>query len=127
MMTVLSPTLRRLLILAGGAVFVAGCGGSSEPHLARADVAPLISLSQRIAAEGACAQARDIRTLQSGAQRLVNERRVPRGLQAPLLGGVSALAAQTPACVPAVIPVVIPSRGHGKGHGHEGHGDEGGD
>ena len=107
------------------AALLAGCGGSGGPHLARADAAPLISLSHRIAAEGACAQARDIRALQRGAVRLVNGHRVPRVLQESFLSGVNALVAQTPACVPATQPAALPAHDHGdEGHGqHKEHGD----
>jgi hypothetical protein len=107
------------------AALLAGCGGSDGPHLARADAAPLISLSHRIAREGACAQARDIRTLQRRAVGLVNRRRVPAALQETFLSGVNALADQAPACVPAVPPAVVPARSRVHGHGHKGHGKHG--
>jgi hypothetical protein len=78
------------------AALLAGCGGSNGPHLARADAAPLISLSHRIAREGPFAQARDIRALQSRALRLVNGRRVPGVLQETFLSDVNALAEPVP-------------------------------
>ena len=63
------------------ALALAGCGGGDRPHLARADAAPLIALSKRIASEGRCAQARDIRALRQRTVALVNARRVPGGLR----------------------------------------------
>jgi hypothetical protein len=118
-------SLRGLVLAPVAAALLAGCGGSNGPHLARADVAPLINLSHRIASEGACAQARDIHALQRSALRLVNERRVPRDLQETFLSGVNELVAQTPACVPVVPLTVIPSRGRGNNHGNKGHGKHG--
>src|SRR5207248_11455924 len=44
------------------ALVAAGCG-SSEPHLARTDVAPLIALANRVAVEAPCAQKRDLAAL----------------------------------------------------------------
>jgi hypothetical protein len=58
----------------------------------------LIALTDRIVHEGACAQARDIAALRARAIALVNARRVPDALQEPLMSGVSALAAEEPAC-----------------------------
>jgi hypothetical protein len=115
---------------------VAGCGDQKAPRLARADSAPLIALSHRIAAERPCAQARDIRTLQRRAALLVDAQRVPRALEPTLVAGVQALADRTPPCVPAVPAISVPppppapaphgrDHGHGK-HGH-GKGKEGGD
>jgi hypothetical protein len=60
-----------------------------------------VTLSERIAREAPCAQARDIRALRTRAIALVNARRVPAPLQDPLLSGVNALSAQTPPCLPA--------------------------
>lgn len=118
----------RVTLLAAFAVLLAGCGGDGGPHLAHGDAAPLISLSHRIAGEGACAQARDIRALQRGALRLVNSERIPRALEETFLSGVNALAATSPACVPpaAIAPATVtPSRGRRhKEHGeHKEHGD----
>jgi len=118
-----TPRSLRSTVLAVAAVAAsAGCGGSDGTRLARADAAPLISLSHRIASEDVCAQARDIRTLQRDALRLINQRRVPRGLEETFLSGVSALTAQIPACVPVVPPTAIPSRSHGSDHRHNEHG-----
>lgn len=114
---------------------VAGCGSHKPPTLARADAAPLVALSHRIAAEGPCAQARDIRKLQQSAALLILAERVPHSLEPTLVAGVKALADRTPPCVPAVpaISTSPPSsttrKGHGHGHGKhgDGHGDGGGD
>jgi hypothetical protein len=110
---------------------VAGCGEQKAPRLARADAAPLAALSHRIAAEGPCAQARDIRKLQRTAALLVDAERVPHSLEPTLIAGVQALAARTPPCVPAVPAISPPPPTHGHGHGHgnhdHGHGDRGGD
>jgi len=95
--------------------------------LTRADAAPLITLSHRIAGESACAQARDIRALQRSAARLVGAHKVPSALQATFLRGVNALAAQAPPCMPAAPPISKPAPGRGHGHGKHGHGDGGGD
>jgi hypothetical protein len=128
----LPASYRRSLVAAPVlAALLAGCGSSSKgPHLARADAAPLINLSQRIPGEAACAQARDIHSLQRDAVRLVNAHRVPRALQETLVGGVNALAAQAPPCLPPVPAVIAPAgegRGHGHGHGrHHGDGGDGG-
>jgi hypothetical protein len=116
------------------AVSVAGCGGQRAPRLARADAAPLAALSHRIIAEGPCAQARDIRTLQRTAALLVDAKRVPHSLEPTLVAGVKALADRKPPCVPAVpaISVTPPqpkqhSPGHGRGKHDHGKGHEGGD
>jgi hypothetical protein len=121
------------------AVLLAGCGGSGGPHMARADVAPLIRLADQISTEGACAQAHDIRKLSAVRVALVNAHRVPRALAESLSSGVNALVDETPPCFPAVPPTseqqtptitVIPEHGRGHGHKHKKHkqhGDEGGD
>lgn len=109
-----------------------GCGDAERPSFARTDVAPLIVLSDRIPGEGACAQARDIKTLRARAVRLVNRRRVPAALLEPFMSGVNTLADGAPVCVPAPpAPPVQPAAGdqptkpHGsKGHGHTKHGHE---
>ena len=112
-------------------VALAGCGGSSGPHLARSDAAPLISLTHRIAVEGTCAQAHDISTLRARTVALLKTHRVPAALQEPLFSGVNALAATQPVCLPstpastttpAVTPQAPKPHGHSHGHGH-GHGD----
>jgi hypothetical protein len=113
----------------------AGCGDHKAPRLAQTDAAPLVALSHRIAAEGACAQARDIRKLQQTTALLVDAQRVPPSLEPTLVAGVKALADRTPPCVPAVPATsatpthASPSKGHRHGHGKHGHGksDGGGD
>jgi hypothetical protein len=106
-------------------VLLAGCGGGGGPHLARQDAAPLITLAAKISREGACAQARDIRTLRSRATALINAHRVPATLQEPLSSGVNALI--EPVCLPAIpsdtTPTITIVPSHGKAHKHEkGHG-----
>jgi hypothetical protein len=83
-----------------------GCGGhrASVPNLARADATPLAALAGRIAFEGSCAQARDIRTLHRRAIALVNAKRVPAALQEPFLSGFAALADEAPKCGAAAHP-----------------------
>jgi len=136
---------------------VTGCGSDGgTPRMARADVAPLIRLADRISREGPCAQARDIRVLDRERAALVSAHRVPSALAGSLASGVDALVAQMPVCVPAVArsappppppppeppPATPPEdrkgkhdkhdkqskhgHGHGKEHGDK-HGDEGGD
>jgi hypothetical protein len=127
------------------AVVAAGCGGAATPRLAGADARPLIALAHRIGGEEACAQARDIRRLQSLAVGLVNSGRVPAALQESFLSGVNALAAEAPRCAqPAARPSPAPTpettttapttatapaappAPHGKAHDHEhGKGDDG--
>jgi hypothetical protein len=128
-----------LLVLA--CAVVGGCGGqSAEQRLSRADAAPLIALADRIAHEGPCAQARDIRALSTRRLALANAHRIPDRLAASLSAGVQALVVETPACLPAVPAATVPSppaaepddgrlepepehkHGHGHGHGHRGHG-----
>ena len=131
------------------ALAAAGCGSNGgAPRLARADVAPLIRLADRISHEGPCAQARDIRDLDRQRTALVSSHRVPTALASALSSGVDALVEQSPVCVPAVArstsapeqPATTPvvpgedrqerhgKHEHGHGHGHKhGHGDEGGD
>ena len=132
-----------LLVLACA---VGGCGGhSAGPRLARADAAPLIALADRIAHEGPCAQARDIRALSTRRFALVNAHRIPDQLAASLSAGVQALVVETPPCLPAVPAATAPSppaierdnleqkrekkheHGHGRGHHGHGHGHEGDD
>ena len=121
---------------------LAGCGGHAGPRLARADAAPLIALTDRIAHEGRCAQARDIRELDRLRLELVQSRRVPAALLEQFSAGVNALTEQTPTCLPAVAadrpsppPPPPPTGDEGEQHGHDhkekhghGHGHgEGGD
>ncbi len=123
------PLRRAIPLAAAIAAVLSGCGASNAPRLARADAAPLLVLSRRIAIEKPCAQARDIRTLRQRAATLVAANRIPAALQPTLLAGVRALGARTPLCVPVVAPVApstSPGRSHGHGHGH-GKGQKGGD
>ena len=110
-----------------GVVFcllAAGCGGNDRPHVARADVAPLITLADRVATEGPCAQKRDLATLQRRAIALVNRKAVPPELQEPFVAGVNDLAGRAPVCrPPAPIPPPPVGAGHGK-HGEHGKGHE---
>jgi hypothetical protein len=113
-------------------VLAAGCGGESQPKLGHADAAGLIALTDRIAAEDPCAQARDIAGVSARAIRLVNQGRVPVELQEPLLAGVNALAAHDPHCVqpaPPPAPNLQPTKPghqpHGHDHKHGKHGDDG--
>jgi hypothetical protein len=119
---------RRIGLVAAVAVASAGCGGST-PHLARTDAAPLISLADKIAREGPCAQKIDLAAMRTKAVALVNRRAVPAGLQEPFLAAVNDLSSRTPACAPppAPPPVAQPPAGpgsdHGNGHGYgRGHG-----
>jgi hypothetical protein len=115
---------------AAAVLLLAGCGGGGA-HLAHTDAAPLIELAHKIPGEQPCAQARDIRALQSKAAALVKEHRVPARLQGTLLSGVDALREQAPVCLPPVqasSPPSVPAettqragKGHGEHHGH-GHG-----
>jgi hypothetical protein len=110
--------------------------------MARADAASLITLADRIAREGPCAQAQDIQALSARRLALVNAHRVPAALAESLSSGVNLLIEQTPPCLPDV-PVaqppppptttVVPSgeenqQGqHDNGKHHRKHHDEGGD
>jgi hypothetical protein len=114
-------------LLAGS---LTACSGSSQgPALNRADAKPLATLASRIAHEGACAQRRDIQTLQQHTMNLVNARRVPEQLQDTLMSGVNALAADAPPCIPAVPvqttpapPAPSPHPPHPRPHPHPGPG-----
>ena len=109
---------------------LAGCGDGG-PRLSRVDAGPLIALAHRIPGEAACAQARDIRSLQRRAVALVNARRVPPRLQDSLMSGVNALAELAPVCiapVQAAAPSPVPHRGaprHGAHKSHPKHHDHG--
>jgi hypothetical protein len=115
-------------------VLLAGCGGGG-PHLARQDAAPLIELADKIAGEGACAQARHIRALAVLRTRLVNTHKVPAALADSLSSGVNALVVQTPPCLPAVPaatvtpqPTIKIDPKHGpKKHKRDKHGHDKGD
>jgi hypothetical protein len=101
--------------------------------MARSDVAPLITLADKIPHEGPCAQARDIRKLSAQRLALVNAHKVPAALAESFSAGVNALVAKTPPCLPPVPaatvtppPVTyVPSHGRSKKHKHAKH--EGGD
>jgi hypothetical protein len=112
-------------------VILAGCGGNHQPRIAHDDASQLIALTDRIASEGACAQAHDIPDVSSRAIRLVNQGRVPAELQEPLLTGVNALAAHHPRCVEPVqttAPVVRAPKPEHQPHDHHGkHGEHGHD
>jgi hypothetical protein len=126
---------RGALVLAVVLCLTAGCG-SSEPHLGRADVTPLIALANQIGHEGPCAQKRDLARLRSQAIGLVNRHAVPPDLQETFLSGVNDLAGRAPACAPPPPPAPAPEpapgkhdqgkhNGDGKGHGKHDQGDEG--
>jgi hypothetical protein len=107
-------------------LMAAGCGGSSQPHLARADVAPLIALAGQIAREPGCAQKRDLAALSAAAVALVNRHAVPPRLQEAFTSGVNDLAGRSPACTPPPRPPPPEKRhDHGKPHEKHGHGDKG--
>jgi hypothetical protein len=110
--------------------------------MARADAASLITLADRIAREGPCAQAQDIQALSARRIALVNAHRVPAALAESLSSGVNLLVEQTPPCLPDVpvaqpppptTTVVVPDEGgkhkhkHRHDHGNNNQGDEGGD
>lgn len=114
------------------AASLTACNSSAKPPaLARADAAPLVALANSISREDACAQRRDIQTLQRHAVALVNTGRVPEELQEPLLSGIGSLTAAAPPCVPAVPVQPTPPQptpedhGHGHGHGHGNGHDQG--
>jgi hypothetical protein len=97
--------------------------------MARSDVAPLITLADKISHEGPCAQARDIRKLSARRLALVNARKVPAALAESFSGGVNALVLRTPPCLPpvpaaTVTPPVtyVPPHGKAKKHEHGKHG-----
>jgi hypothetical protein len=117
------------LLPIAAAVLLAGCGGAG-PRLARQDAAPLITLADRIAREGPCAQARDIQALDNARIALVNGHRVPQALQESLSSGVNALVALTPPCLPTVpaAPVApttttVPKHEKPPKHDHHGKGE----
>jgi len=96
--------------------------------MARQDAAPLIKLADEISHEAPCAQARDIRALNTRMIALVNARLVPSALQESLSSGVNALVAKTPPCLPPVPaatvtpPTITTVPEHGKKHKHDRHG-----
>lgn len=109
-------------------MLVAGCGGAAAPTLSHDDAARLIALTDRIAKEGGCAQARDIADVSARAIQLVNQGRVPAELQEPLLAGVNSLAADHPTCespttTPAAAPLPTQAlKPHKRHHDHGKHG-----
>jgi len=108
-------------------VVLAGCG-ESTPKLGHADAAELIRLTNAIAVEGSCAQARDISAVRARAIRLVNQGRVPAALQEPLLSGINDLAAHHPSCEPpALPPSQVPKPGHKPHKPHHDNGNHEGD
>ena len=121
-----------VLVPVAALAMVGGCGGRDEPTLARADVAPLIALADRIQHEGPCAQARDIRALDSRQAVLLRARRVPAAFQESLASAVASLSEQMPVCLPSVAaahaappapqaqPVPVPDDEH-NGRGHDKH------
>jgi hypothetical protein len=128
--------VRRALIGIGVLGCLAGgCGGSGDQHLSRAEVAPLITLANRIAHEDGCGQKRDLAAVRARAVALVNRHSVPSDLQEQLIAGVNDLADRTPHCAPTPPPPATAVRpappqpkaderhGHGKGHEKHGHGD----
>jgi hypothetical protein len=125
---------RTVAVLAVLCALAAGCGGT-DPHLARADVAPLIALANKIAAEGPCAQRRDLVAVRARAISLVNRKLVPADFQEPLLAGVNDLADRVVVCVPPVTTTppapaagdgdAPPEHGKAKGHGKHKHGENG--
>ncbi len=108
-------------------VVLAGCG-ESTPKLGHDDAAELIRLTDAIASEGSCAQARDISAVSARAIQLVNQGRVPAALQEPLLSGVNALAAHHPSCEPPPLPPSrVPKPGHEPHKPHHDNGNHEGD
>jgi len=110
-------------------VVLAGCGDSA-PKLGHDDAAELIRLTDAIASEASCGQARDIAAVSARAIQLVNQGRVPAQLQEPLLAGVNSLAAHHPTCEPPLpaSQAPKPKPGHEPHKAHHDHGKhEGGD
>ncbi len=103
--------MRRLLALPWLVLCVVlpGCGNST-PKLGHDDAAELIKLTDAIATEGSCAQARDIAAVSARAIQLVNQGRVPAELQEPLLAGVNSLASHHPTCEPPDLGPAPPLR-----------------
>jgi hypothetical protein len=107
-------------------VVLAGCGDST-PKLGHDDAAGLIRLTNAIAREGSCAQARDISAVSARAIQLVNQGRVPAALQEPLLAGVNSLAAHHPSCEPPALLPQVSKPGHEPHKPHHDHGKHKGD
>lgn len=125
------------LVLLSASSLLAACGGHARqttPHIPKTDAAQLIALAQTVAKDSGgdgCATRTQIDALGAKAHELVAAGRVPLRLRAPLLDGITALAADAPTCTPPPAPVNQPRPGkHGKPpkehHGH-GHGHDGGD
>jgi hypothetical protein len=116
---------RSLVVSLTACSALAGCGGNGHVSIARTDAAPIAALARKIAAEGPCAQRRDIAQLRQQAYALVSSRRLPASIADPFVSGVNALTADAPPCVPAVpvAPVKKPKpKGPPKKHPHHGHG-----
>jgi hypothetical protein len=117
---------------------LAACGGNakpqSAPHLPKSSAAQLIALAQTVARDArgdGCTARSEIDALSAKAHELVANGSVPLRLRAPLLNGVTALAAEAPACTPpAPTPTPAPAKApkHGKpDKAHHDHGHHGGD
>jgi hypothetical protein len=111
---------------------LAACGGhaqqQSTPHLPKSSAAQLIALAQAVARDArsdGCTARSEIVALSAKTRELVANGNVPLRLRTPLLNGVTALAAEAPACTPP--PAPSPSSGeNGKNKAHHGHGDNSG-
>ena len=118
---------RSLVVWLTACSALAGCGSNSQVSISRTDAAPLAALARKIAAEGPCAQRRDIAQLRQQAYALVSRRRLPSSLANPFVSGVNALTADAPPCVPPVPTTTFTPPGHDKHkkpHGHD-KGDKG--
>jgi hypothetical protein len=113
---------------------LAACGGhaqQSAPHLPKSSAAQLIALAQTVARDArsdGCTARSEIDALSAKAHELVANGSVPLRLRAPLLNGVTTLAAEAPACTP---PTPAPTQQPGKqdkpAKQHHDHGHHGGD
>jgi hypothetical protein len=117
---------------------LAACGGhaqqQSTPHLPKSSAAQLIALAQTVARDArsdGCTARSEIDALSATARKLVANGSVPLRLRVPLLNGVTALAAEAPACTP---PPPAPAPGENGKNGKNGkdkvqhdHGQHGGD
>jgi hypothetical protein len=116
---------------------LAACGGhpqQSAPHLPKSTAAQLIALAQTVARDArsdGCTARSEIDALSTKAHELIANGSVPLRLRAPLLNGVTALAAEAPACTPpapAPAPTPSPPGKHDKpAKQHHDHGHDGGD
>jgi hypothetical protein len=94
--------VRTVAVLVIVCVFATGCG-AHKARLKRADTAPLISLTQRIANGQPCARTSDLSTLRTRAIALVNRHVVPSELQEPLLSAINELASQAATCANSTV------------------------